>query len=64
MDVMLSWEDKFRFDVWYVDHQCFWLDLRILLVTCWKVLLRDGISAPGEATIQPFAGSNSFDETD
>ena len=53
----LSWEDKFRLDVWYVDHQAFLLDLRIFLITIWKVFRRDGISAPGEATIAPFTGS-------
>ena len=52
----LSWEEKFRLDVWYVDHQSFWLDLRIFLITIWKVLCRDGISATGEATMAPFTG--------
>lgn len=50
----LSWEEKFRLDVWYVDHQSFWIDLRIFLITIWKVILRDGISADGEATMPPF----------
>lgn len=53
----LSWEEKFRLDVWYVDHQSFWLDLRILLLTIWKVLRREGITAAGEATIAPFTGT-------
>ena len=52
----LSWEDKFRLDVWYVDHQSFWLDLRIFLITTLKVIRREGISAAGEATMQPFTG--------
>jgi lipopolysaccharide/colanic/teichoic acid biosynthesis glycosyltransferase len=52
----LSWEEKFRLDVWYVDHQNFWLDLRIFLITIWKVLRREGISAAGEATMTPFTG--------
>ena len=55
----LSWDDKFRLDVWYVDHQNFLLDLRILLVSIWKVISRDGISASGEATMPPFMGSAS-----
>lgn len=38
----------------YIDHQSFWLDLRILLITIWKVMRRDGISAAGEATMMPF----------
>ena len=55
----LSWEEKFRLDVWYVDHQNFWLDLRIFLITIWKVLRREGISAAGEATMAPFTGSSA-----
>ena len=58
----LSWEQKFRLDVWYVDHQSFWLDLRIFLVTIWKVIRREGISAAGEATMAPFRGSASASE--
>jgi lipopolysaccharide/colanic/teichoic acid biosynthesis glycosyltransferase len=58
----LSWEEKFRLDVWYVDHQSFWLDLRIFLVTIWKVICREGISAAGEATMAPFTGSASASE--
>lgn len=54
----LSWEEKFRLDVWYVDHQNFWLDLRIFWVTILKVLTREGISAAGEATMVPFEGSS------
>ncbi|SHH94540.1 sugar transferase [Pollutimonas bauzanensis] len=53
----LSWEDKFRLDVWYVEHQSFWLDMRILLLTIKKVLARDGISADGEATVARYTGS-------
>lgn len=52
----LSWNDKFRLDVWYVDHQSFWLDIRILILTVKKVLVRDGINAAGEATISKFDG--------
>ena len=59
----LSWEEKFRLDVWYVDHQNFWLDLRIFLISIWKVIRREGISAAGEATMPPFLGSAStFDD--
>ncbi|MFC3679572.1 sugar transferase [Bacterioplanoides pacificum] len=53
----LSWEDKFKLDVWYVDHQTFWLDIKILFLTVKKVLVRDGISAEGEATMTRFEGS-------
>ena len=55
----LSWDQKFRFDIWYVDNQSFWLDLRILVITIFKVLLCEGISADGEATMEPFTGSAS-----
>lgn len=53
----LSWEEKFRLDVWYVDHCSLWLDLKILFLTVKKVLVRDGISADGEATMPRFTGS-------
>ena len=53
----ISWDEKFRLDVWYVNHQNFWLDLRIFLVTIWKVIRREGISADGEATMAPFSGN-------
>lgn len=53
----LTWEDKFRLDVWYVDHWSFWLDIKILLLTLWKVLTREGISQPGHATAEEFMGS-------
>ncbi|MDT0636358.1 sugar transferase [Spectribacter hydrogenoxidans] len=55
----LSWEEKFALDVWYVDNQSFWLDLKILWLTLWRVLKRDGISAEGEATMPRFTGSDS-----
>ena len=54
----LSWEDKFRLDVWYVDHRSFWLDIRILLLTFWKALTREGISQPGQATAEEFWGDS------
>lgn len=53
----ISWEQKFQLDVWYVDHQSLWLDLRILALTVQKVLLREGINAVGEATMPEFFGS-------
>ena len=54
----LSWEDKFALDVWYVDHWSFYLDLRILMLTLEKVLRREGISQPGQATAEEFFGSS------
>ena len=52
----ISWADKFALDVWYVDNRSLWLDLRILGLTVRKVLVRDGISAAGEATMPKFVG--------
>ena len=48
----LNWPDRFKLDVWYVDHRSFWLDLKILLLTVWKVISREGINQPGEATME------------
>jgi lipopolysaccharide/colanic/teichoic acid biosynthesis glycosyltransferase len=53
----LSWEDKFRLDLWYVDNWSLWLDLRILALTLRQVLSRAGINQPGRATAEPFRGS-------
>lgn len=53
----LTWEDKFRLDIWYVDHWSLWLDLKILAISVWKVLTREGISQPGHATTEKFRGS-------
>lgn len=55
----ISWDEKFKFDVWYVDNQSFLLDLKILLLTVKKVFVREGISADGHVTIEPFKGSNN-----
>jgi len=57
----ISWEDKFKLDVWYVDNQSFWLDIRILWLTVIKVLKREGVSAEGEATVKYFKG-NELDD--
>ena len=53
----LSWEDKFKLDTWYVEHQSLWLDMKILLKTVKKVIIKDGISAEGEATMTKFTGT-------
>lgn len=57
----LSWEEKFKLDVWYVDNHSVWLDFKILFMTVKKVLIREGISADGEVTMPKFSGSNSSD---
>ncbi|WP_417447192.1 sugar transferase [Kangiella sp.] len=54
----ISWEDKFKLDVWYVDNQSFWLDIKILLLTVKKVFVREGISADGHVTMTRFEGSD------
>ena len=53
----ISWEQKFSFDVWYVENKSFWLDIKILLLTVKKVFVREGISADGHVTIEPFKGA-------
>jgi lipopolysaccharide/colanic/teichoic acid biosynthesis glycosyltransferase len=53
----LSWEDKFDLDVWYVDHQSLWLDVKIIALTMMKLIKREGISEPGQATAEEFRGS-------
>lgn len=52
----ISWEEKFKLDVWYVKNQSLWLDIKIILLTLKKVFLRDGITAKGEATMPRFTG--------
>ena len=54
----ITWEDRFNYDIWYVDNQSFWLDLKILFLTLFKVVKMEGISARGEATMPEFKGSD------
>ncbi|MGQ9682324.1 MAG: sugar transferase [Anaerolineae bacterium] len=54
----ITWEERFALDVWYVDHQSLWLDVRILALTLFKVLKREGIAAPGQVTMHEFMGTN------
>ncbi|RUO30342.1 sugar transferase [Aliidiomarina soli] len=53
----ISWEEKFKLDVWYVDNRTFWLDMKILFLTVKKVFVREGISASGQVTTSKFKGS-------
>jgi lipopolysaccharide/colanic/teichoic acid biosynthesis glycosyltransferase len=53
----ISWEEKFKLDLWYVDNRSMWLDLKIVWLTIRKVLAREGISAQGETTMAKFIGS-------
>ncbi|EJG0589756.1 sugar transferase [Vibrio parahaemolyticus] len=52
----ISWEDKFKLDVWYVDNRNLWLDIKVLFLTVKKVFIKEGISAEGEATMPYFEG--------
>lgn len=52
----LTWERKFELDVWYVAHQSLWLDLKIMILTIWKTVKREGINQPGQATAEEFSG--------
>lgn len=53
----ISWKQKFEYDVWYVDHLSFMLDIKIIIKTIKKVFISEGISADGEATMEPFKGN-------
>ncbi|MBQ1882493.1 MAG: sugar transferase, partial [Bacteroidales bacterium] len=54
----ISWQEKFKLDVWYVDHLSFWVDIKIILVTLKNVLLRKDINSVTSATMEPFKGNN------
>lgn len=53
----VDWQERFELDVWYVDHRSFLLDLKIILITIWKVITRQGINQPGRATTELFHGN-------
>ena len=55
----ISWDEKFNLDVWYVENHSFWLDMKILWMTIKKVIMREGISAEGEATMPKFTGNKN-----
>jgi len=54
----ISWEEKFKLDNYYVDHQCFWFDFKVLLLTAKKVFIREGITEEGQVTMSKFTGNN------
>lgn len=56
----LSWDEKFALDLWYIENRSLWLDIKIIGLTIRKVVVRDGISADGEATMPKFTGSKSY----
>lgn len=53
----LAWEERFELDLWYVEHRSFWLDLKIIAMTVWRMLRPQGIAQPGQATMTKFTGS-------
>jgi sugar transferase EpsL len=53
----ITWEEKFKLDVWYVDNRSLWLDIKIIFMTVWKIFKREGISQQGQATMEEFRGS-------
>ena len=55
----MTWEEKFGYDVWYVDHQSFWLDIKILWLTAWHVINRKDVAKDGHATVDEFLGTES-----
>ena len=60
----MSWEQKFDYDLWYVDHQSFWLDSKILAMTAWQVIRRSDIAKDGHATVDEFFGTKKEETTD
>lgn len=58
----ISWEEKFKLDVWYVENQSLWLDIKIIILTLKKVFIKEGISAEGEATMAKFTGTENASE--
>jgi len=54
----ITWEERFKLDVWYVDNQSVWFDLKIMAMTLRKILKREGITAPGQATMEEFWGQH------
>lgn len=55
----ITWEEKFKLDVWYVDNRSLWLDIKILAITIWKILKREGINQSGQATMEEFKGCSA-----
>lgn len=53
----ITWEEKFKLDVWYVDNLSLWLDVKIIFMTIWKIFKREGITQPGQVTMEEFRGT-------
>lgn len=58
----ISWDEKFAYDIWYIDHFSLWFDMKILFLTIRKVFIKEGISAEGEATMPYFTGNDSDEQ--
>lgn len=58
----ITWEEKFKLDVWYVDNRSLWLDIKIIFMTIWKIIRREGISQKGQATMEEFFGMSRMDK--
>jgi len=58
----ITWEDKFKYDVWYIDNWSFWLDLKIIGMTIWKAFQREGINQPGHISASEFMGSDNHSQ--
>jgi len=56
----ISWEEKFRLDVWYVDNLSIWLDIKIILITVWMIIRREGINQPGQPTMEEFISADEI----
>lgn len=59
----ISWDERFKLDVWYVDNHNFWLDIKILFLTIKKVIVREGISQAGQVTMSKFTGSKNKEDS-
>jgi sugar transferase EpsL len=53
----IDWPTRFTLDIWYVEHRSFWLDIKIILLTIWKVIRRENVNQPGQATVEYFTGN-------
>ncbi len=53
----ISWQDKFKLDVWYIDHQSLWLDIKIIFLTVKKIILKEGVNASSDITMEKFIGN-------
>jgi sugar transferase EpsL len=60
----ITWEEKFKLDVWYVDNWSIWLDINIIFITVWRILTREGINQPGQTTMEEFRSADEMGSAD